>query len=90
MIWAPRYDPYSMGAAPAKRRMKGLGMRATTAFLFLMLSAAVTGCGTYSWEKPGTTDRDFGADSQTCQGAPNRPPGDFDQCMHNLGWTLNR
>jgi hypothetical protein len=56
--------------------------------LFLMLSAAVAGCGIYAWEKPGASDQEFRADSHSCEGAPNRPVGDFDQCMHNLGWTL--
>ncbi len=66
-------------------------MKAATGIrLVAMLAVTLGGCGTYSWQKPNASDQDFKADAQTCEGPPNRPAGDFDQCMQNLGWTLKK
>jgi hypothetical protein len=65
-------------------------MNVASGFFLLMLGLVLAGCGTYSWERPGATDAQFRADSQSCGDAPNRPAGDFEQCMRNLGWTLKR
>ena len=65
-------------------------MTVKTKLLLLALGLAVSGCGTYEWQKPGAGNGDFQRDSQRCQGAPTAPAGDFEKCMNGLGWTLDR
>ncbi|HEY0525712.1 MAG TPA: hypothetical protein VGD08_20135 [Stellaceae bacterium] len=45
---------------------------------------ALTGCGTYRWERQGSSNTDFQRESAECQ--QQSAPGQWENCMMGRGW----
>jgi hypothetical protein len=87
-----------LSEAAKARKLDGT-MKPHAVFLTLAL-LSVAGCANTQWYKPGSTDRDFASDSDSCQQDARRngyfgilagPVNMWDfqeQCLASHGWTV--
>jgi len=56
----------------------------------LLALLALAGCGTYRWERKGSSTADFQRESAECQqqSAPGQP-GQWENCMMGRGWRYS-
>ena len=57
------------------------------AALFVLLAGALAGCGTYRWERKGSSTADFQRESAECQ--QQSAQGQWENCMMGRGWRYS-
>ena len=58
-------------------------------FLFALVAAAASGCGTV-WYKTGSTDSDYEAARSRCNKEGRAKSPDFERCMEEQGWIAKQ